>query len=186
MNTESLSVVDLLSRLTSAEKALIIDVRTPVEFNEVHAARAVNVPLDRLNVEALTQVGGAALTQPVYLLCRGGQRATQAAEKLRSFGYTHPVVIDGGTLAWIAAGLPVVRGTSRVISLERQVRIAAGTLVLSGAILTQLVHPGFVWLAGCVGAGLIFAGVTDYCGMGLLLAKTPWNQHSTPNQCVKK
>ena len=131
MNTESLSVLDLQSRLTGAEKALILDVRTPVEFAEVHAVRAVNVPLDRLNVESLAQVGGVALTQPVYLLCRGGQRATTAAEKLRSLGYTHPVVIVGGTLAWIAAGLPVVRGASRVISLERQVRIAAGALVLT-------------------------------------------------------
>ncbi|MCW5559341.1 MAG: DUF2892 domain-containing protein, partial [Verrucomicrobiae bacterium] len=76
---------------------------------------------------------------------------------------------------WEAAGLPVLRGTSRVISLERQVRIAAGTLVVTGTALGYFVHPGFYGLAAFVGAGLVFAGITDFCGMGLLLAKLPWN-----------
>jgi rhodanese-related sulfurtransferase len=84
-------------------------------------------------------------------------------------------VVEGGTLAWIEAGLPVTRGTAKVISLERQVRIAAGALVLTGVLLGWFVHPPFFGLAGFVGAGLVFAGITDFCGMGLLLAKLPWN-----------
>ena len=85
------------------------------------------------------------------------------------------MVVEGGTEAWIAAGLPVSRGVAKVISLERQVRIVAGTLVLTGVLLAYFVHPAFVGISAFVGAGLIFAGVTDWCGMGLLLAKLPWN-----------
>jgi hypothetical protein len=85
-------------------------------------------------------------------------------------------------MAWEAAGLPVTRG-KKVLSLERQVRVAAGLLVLTGVILGTWVHPGFHGLAGFVGAGLVFAGLTDWCGMAMLLAKMPWNQRS--GQCCK-
>jgi len=87
--------------------------------------------------------------------------------------------VEGGTMAWAEAGLPVSRGKSRVISLERQVRIAAGFLVLSGVLLSQFVNPAFIWLSGFIGAGLIFAGSTDWCGMGMLIARMPWNQSGT-------
>ncbi|MBO0696981.1 MAG: DUF2892 domain-containing protein, partial [Zavarzinella sp.] len=87
--------------------------------------------------------------------------------------------VEGGTAAWAAAGLPVVRGR-KAVSLERQVRIAAGLLVVLGAVLGWLVHPAFVGLSAFVGAGLVFAGVTDTCGMGMLLARMPWNRSCTP------
>jgi rhodanese-related sulfurtransferase len=103
-------------------------------------------------------------------------RAAQAAEKFAAAGQDRGVVIAGGTQAWIQAGLPVDRGAAKVISLERQVRIAAGSLVLLGLLLGWLVHPAFFGLSAFVGAGLIFAGITDVCGMGLLLARMPWNQ----------
>ena len=83
--------------------------------------------------------------------------------------------MEGGTLAWGDAGLPLERGRISMISLERQVRIAAGSLVLIGLILGYFVTPWFIALSAFVGAGLVFAGITDYCGMGLLLAKLPWN-----------
>ena len=83
--------------------------------------------------------------------------------------------MEGGTLACEAANLPVVRG-QKAISLERQVRIAAGSLVLIGAILGFWVDPYWIALAAFVGAGLIFAGITDTCGMAMLLARMPWNQ----------
>jgi rhodanese-related sulfurtransferase len=85
------------------------------------------------------------------------------------------VSVDGGTQAWEAAGLPIVRG-QKTISLERQVRIAAGSLVVLGAVLGYFVHPYFIGLSAFVGAGLVFAGVTDTCGMGMLLARMPWNK----------
>jgi rhodanese-related sulfurtransferase len=89
--------------------------------------------------------------------------------------------VEGGTAAWERAGLQVVRREGRrVISLERQVRIAAGSLVLIGVTLGWLVHPALFGLAAFVGLGLVFAGVTDWCGMGLLLARMPWNQKAKP------
>ena len=152
--------------------------RTPVEYEEVHVPRARNVPLDRLQPETFIASNGAPDTRPVYLLCRSGARAAKAAEKFMVAGQDRGVVIEGGTEAWIDAGLPVARATAKVISLERQVRIAAGSLVLLGVVLGWLVHGAFFGLSAFVGAGLIFAGITDFCGMGLLLAKLPWNNRS--------
>ena len=160
----------LQKKLAEQPDIILIDVRTPVEFVEVHVAQARNEPLDRLDAASF------AKDQPVYLLCRSGARATKAGEALVAAGVSQAIVVEGGTLAWIEAGLPVNRGTAKVISLERQVRIAAGSIVLTGVLLSQFVHPGFIWLSGFVGGGLVFAGITDWCGMGLLLAKAPWNQ----------
>ncbi len=176
MTLDSISPVELQKRLMAEENVAVIDVRTPVEFDEVHAVAAVNVPLDRVSAETLAAAGCVECGRPVYLLCRSGQRATKAAETLPTCGYAQPVVVAGGTQAWIEAGLPVTRGVSKVISLERQVRIAAGAFVFTGALLAWFVHPNFMWLSGFVGAGLVFAGVTDFCGMGLLIAKMPWNR----------
>ncbi len=164
-----------LQKLLATEPDLsVLDVRTPVEFAEVHVPQARNIPLDELNPRLLQ----VQKDKPVYLLCRGGQRAGKAAEKLAKEGFAHPVVVEGGTLAWIEANLPVKRGMSKVISLERQVRIVAGSLVLTGILLGWFVHPGFFGLSAFVGAGLVFAGITDFCGMGLLLAKMPWNKRA--------
>lgn len=162
-----------LQKLLAAQPNLaLLDVRTPVEFAEVHVPQAHSLPLDELNPATLP----LAKDQPVYLLCRSGQRATKAADKLTKEGYTQPVVVTGGTLAWIEAGLPVNRGTTKVISLERQVRIVAGALVVTGVLLAHFAHPYFIGLSAFVGAGLVFAGITDFCGMGLLLARMPWNK----------
>jgi len=110
------------------------------------------------------------------VICQSGGRATQACQQLADAGVGPVFCIEGGTAAWERAGLPVERGPGKVISLERQVRIGAGSLVLIGALLAWAVHPLFIFLPAFVGAGLIFAGVTDYCGMGILLGKMPWNR----------
>ena len=166
-----------LHNLLSANPGLtVIDVRTPVEFAEVHVPQARNEPLNRLQPRELIGAGVVAQDQPVYLLCRTDGRARKAAEIFAAAGHRETFVVEGGTLAWIDAGLPVTRGTVTVISLERQVRIAAGSLVLIGVVLGCFVHRGFFGLAGFVGAGLVFAGITDFCGLGLLLARLPWNQ----------
>ena len=95
--------------------------------------------------------------------------------------FSNVVNVEGGTLAWEKAGLPVVPG-KKAISLERQVRIAAGLLVLLGTAFGWFVHPAFLGLSAFVGAGLVFAGVTDTCGMGMLLARMPWNGRSRRSQ----
>jgi rhodanese-related sulfurtransferase len=153
----------------------LIDVRTPAEFREVHVAFARNVPLDRLDPAALRAELGERCANPLYLICRSGARGKQACEKLAAAGMTNVVNVEGGTVACEAAGLTLVRG-KKAISLERQVRIAAGTLVLVGAVLALLVHPYWIGLSAFVGAGLLFSGITDTCGMAMCLARMPWNQ----------
>ena len=106
---------------------------------------------------------------PLYLICRSGSRGRQACEQFLAAGYHNVVNVEGGTLEWERVGLPVVQGT-KTVSLERQVRIAAGSLVLLGTGLGAFVHLGFLALSAFVGAGLVFAGITDTCGMGMLLA----------------
>jgi rhodanese-related sulfurtransferase len=152
---KTISPVELQQILTAQPDAALLDVRTPVEFTEVHIPQARNVPLDELKPSVLQ----FSKSQPVYLLCRSGQRATKAAEKFAKDGYSQPVIVEGGTLAWIEAGLPVSRSTVKVISLERQVRIVAGSLVLIGVLLGWFVHRGFFGLPAFVGAGLVFAGM---------------------------
>ena len=169
---KTITPVELQKLLTAQPSVPVIDVRTPMEFAEVHVPQARSVPLDELKPSSLQ----LAKDQPVYLLCRSGQRATKAAEKFAKEGFAQPIVIEGGTLAWIDANLPVTRGMTKVISLERQVRIVAGALVFTGVLLAHFVNYHFIWLAGFVGAGLVFAGITDICSMGLLLAKMPWNK----------
>lgn len=155
----------------------LIDVRTPVEFREVHVSFARNVPLDQLHTAQIA-AGRNGSGQPLYVICRTGGRGKQACDKLLAAGYTNVVNVEGGTQAWDQAALPVVRGQS-AISLERQVRIVAGSLVVVGSILGALVSPYWIGLAAFVGAGLVFAGITDSCGMGMLLARMPWNRVST-------
>jgi rhodanese-related sulfurtransferase len=152
----------------------LVDVRTPAEFREVHAQGAQLVPLDVLDRRAVEAARGTN-AGPVYLLCASGIRATKAAEKLRNAGLDEVVVVEGGTNAWAAAGLPVIRGR-KTIPIERQVRIGAGTFVLAGTALGRFIHPAFYLLAAFVGAGLVFAGVTDICGLAIVLAKAPWNR----------
>ena len=165
---------DRLEELRNAGQLIdLIDVRTPAEFREVHVPFAQNVPLDRLDPAALRRDRSAG--QPLYVICRSGGRGQKACETLVAAGVAAVVNVEGGTLAWAEAGLPVVRG-KKAVSLELQVRIAAGSLVLLGVLLGWLVHPACVGLAAFVGAGLVFSGVTDTCGMGMLLARMPWNR----------
>ena len=175
---------ELHERLQKGERCRLLDVRTPAEHAELHVPHVEPIPLDRLDAAQLEQANGFAKDQPIYIFCRTGERAKQAAAKLEKNGYSQCQVVAGGTLAWAEAGLPVDRGSSKIISLERQVRIAAGALVLTGALLALFVHPAFLWLSALIGAGLVFAGITGWCGMGMLLAKLPWNQRGGEARCA--
>ena len=171
---QSISVTQLAQQ--DAQQGVdLIDVRTPVEFREVHATCARNVPLDSLDPAAVMEARNGTADRPLYVICKSGNRSSQAVEKFLQAGFTNVLSVDGGTTAWEQANLPVQRG-KKAVSLERQVRIAAGFLVLIGGLLAIFVHPYFAGLAAFVGAGLMFAGITDTCGMGMLLAKMPWNQ----------
>ena len=164
-----------LGVLMDAGKILdVVDVRTPPEFREVHLVGARNIPLGRLDPKTMV-AERRSQEQPLYLICQSGGRGREACAALRAAGAANVINVEGGTLACVQAGLPVIRGR-KTISLERQVRIAAGSLVLLGTALGVFVRPGFLLLPGLVGAGLMFAGITDTCGMGLLLARMPWNR----------
>ena len=154
---------------------LCVDVRSPGEWRAVHAKNSINIPLDKLG--GVIESDPAIKQNKLVLICQSGGRSRKALEKLSAFPGIEAVSVTGGTSAWEAAGLPVEKGKG-VISIERQVRIVAGALVFLGSLLALKVHPAFIALPIFVGAGLVFAGITDFCGMGLLLSKMPWNQGS--------
>jgi rhodanese-related sulfurtransferase len=157
------------------KKIELIDVRTPAEYGEVHLEFARNVPLDQLDPKSVIERRVDAGGEPLYVICHAGGRGRQACEKFAKAGFENVVNVEGGTSACLATDLPLVRG-KKVMSLERQVRIAAGSLVLVGIALAYFVHPYLIGVSAFVGAGLVFAGVTDTCGMGMMLAKMPWNR----------
>jgi rhodanese-related sulfurtransferase len=186
MSVTTISPQRLAELCKGGSKVELLDVRTPVEFRELHIEFARNVPLDRLDPAAVMQGRNGNQGEPLYLICRSGSRGQQACEKFLAAGFSNVVNVEGGTMACVEAGLAVVRG-KKAISLERQVRIAAGSLVLLGAALS-FVHPAFIGLSAFVGAGLVFAGITDTCGMGMMLARMPWNQvkDAPANYCATK
>ena len=163
----------------------LIDVRPPAAFREMHLAAARNVPLAELDPAAVMQARDRKAAEPLYVVCQVGGSSRKACQKFHESGFTNVVNVEGGTTACVAAGLPVVLG-AKGVSLERQVRIAAGSLVLLGAVLGWLIHPLFVGLPAFVGAGLVFSGVTNTCGMGYLLALMPWNQRGPAAQTCSR
>ena len=171
-NLATCTVNELCQLLARDPATQIIDVR---EYSEHAAERLAGAKL--LSLSALDQnCKEINPQQTAYLLCRSGARATQAANKLTANGFDNLTIVEGGLMAWKAAGLPVEAGSSKVWSLERQVRFTAGSFVLLGMLLSYFVHPYFIALSGFIGAGLVFSSVTDTCGMGMVLAKMPWNQ----------
>ncbi len=183
-NSTTISPDRLGQLLKESPRIELIDVRTPVEYREVHVESARNIPLDQLDPEAIMHSRGDTKDEPLYVICKAGSRGEKACEKFRQAGFTNAINVQGGTAACEQAGLPVVRG-KKAISLERQVRIAAGSLVLLGAVLAGLVHPAFVGLSAFVGAGLVYAGITDTCAMGMMLATMPWNRCSQEQTTCK-
>lgn len=152
----------------------LVDVRTPGEWNSIHATGSINIPLDEMSE---SRVQAQTSCNKILLICQSGSRSRKACERLADLKSLEVASVAGGVNAWLSAGLPVVRGKG-VISIERQVRIGAGALVVSGTIAGFILHPGFLIVPLFIGAGLVFAGITDFCGMGLLLARMPWNQEN--------
>src|SRR5689334_10088918 len=148
----TVSPTEVARRRSGGEALDLIDVRTPVEFAEVHAEGAMLVPLHRLDPAAVVATRTGPPDQPIYVICRSGARAAKACEAFRAAGFPYVFNVEGGTEAWQRAGLAVVRGERKVISLERQVRIAAGLLVVTGVLLGWLAHSLFYALSAFVGA----------------------------------
>ena len=163
-----------LSEALAKGIANILDCRTPGEFATLKVASSVNIPLDRLDpAEVMSRFGADA---PLYCICQTGTRSQLAASKLRNAGMQQVIHVDGGTNAWVSAGFTVESGARKVISLDRQMRITAGALIVLGAAIGTLWHPAGYWLSALIGAGLVYAGISNTCGMTVVLAKMPWNQ----------
>ena len=170
-----------LERLRGSGKNVeLIDVRTPAEFREMHVPFARNIPLSDLDPAVLIRERAGRAEEPIYVICRSGMRGKQACEKLLASGIVKVVNVEGGTLAWAECGLPVVRG-KKAISIERQVRISIGILVVLGSVLAWWVHSIFLLLAGAVGLGVLYSGLTDSCAMGMMLSYMPWNRAPRTN-----
>ena len=169
------SVTELADLLGRDSEIRLLDVRTPGEFESAHIFGAYNVPIDSLSEHAREI---ATVNDPIVLVCQSGQRARKAEDALRGAGMPNLHVLDGGVSAWVAAGQPVTRGTPRM-SLERQVRIVAGSLAAVGGLLAVSVDPMFAWIPAVIGSGLAVAGITNTCAMAMLLARLPYNRSAS-------
>ena len=152
----------------------LVDVREQLEFAGGRVSGASLIPLGALD-ERHSELDH---TKPIYVMCRTGRRSAEAQKKLRALGFTNVINVAGGIEAWKKEHLPVERDEFAPWSIERQVRFTAGVLVFTGVLLSLFVHPYFVALSGLIGFGLAFTATIDWCGMGLLIAKMPWNNRA--------
>jgi len=158
------------ARLLVAKGARLIDIRSPDEHARASIPGAENRPVDALN-----RVGDAPA---VVYHCRSGMRTLANAARLAAASECPAYLLEGGLDAWRAAGLPVAENRKAPLEIMRQVQITAGALVLLGVVLGVLFNPAFLGLSAFVGAGLMFAGISGWCGMAKLLAAMPWNRRS--------
>jgi rhodanese-related sulfurtransferase len=155
-----------------ADGAVLVDIREADEHARARISQARHEPLSRLgpiDVDA----------QAVIFHCKSGGRTAANAGRLKAATDCEAYILDGGIDAWKAAGLPIVESTKPPIEMMRQVQITAGSLVVAGAALGALLHPGFYALSAMIGAGLVFSGVTGTCMMARVLALAPWNRRNT-------
>ncbi len=171
----SITPCELRRRLSDGAEAELLDVRTHGEFSTAHVPGARLIPLDELDCAAFLNQRSSA-DKPIYVLCQSGGRARKAIDKFQRAGFENCVLVEGGTQAWIDAGLPVNRGENKVLPLMRQVQITVGLVSATGAALALAVNPWFAVVPLVTGCGLLFAGLTGFCGLALVLAKMPWNR----------
>jgi rhodanese-related sulfurtransferase len=166
-----ITATELRDRIYQTARLQLIDVRSPAEYDEGHIPGAMNLPMDQVEAR-LADIGAHAT---VVLICQSGHRAGMTCDLLKPHR-NDLLILEGGTKAWRDAGMPVVRTASSRLPLMRQVHIGAGSLALLGTLLSLFVHPAWLVLPMFVGAGLLVAGTTGFCGMAFLLAKAPWNR----------
>ena len=162
------------ARVLLEQGALLVDIRDADEFARERIPGACRIPVTALaGAPQLHQADGRV----VLFHCRSGMRTAGQAAALASAmpDGCRACIVEGGLDAWKRAGLPVTADAGAPLELMRQVQIAAGSLVLLGSVLAATVTPWFLLLAGFVGSGLLFAGLSGFCGMARLLQRMPWN-----------
>lgn len=167
------TVLGLKEKLENGEIHLI-DVREEMEFAGGRITGANLLPLGELE-ERHKELDHS---KPIYVMCRTGRRSSEAQKRLHALGFTNVINVVGGIEAWKKEDLPVERDENAPWSIERQVRFTAGTLVFIGVVLSLLVHPYFIVIPALVGFGLAFTAMLDWCAMGLLIARMPWNKRN--------
>jgi rhodanese-related sulfurtransferase len=150
--------------------ATLIDIREANEHGREKIAASQNFPLSKLKGQKLE-----AKNAPVVFYCLSGNRTRMNTELLQTFAGGDIFLLEGGISAWKSAGLPTLKDTKQPIEMMRQVQIAAGSLVVLGAILGLAVTPAFYALSAAVGAGLMFSGISGTCAMATILKRMPWN-----------
>lgn len=161
-----------LKKKLEKDEVILIDVREPAEHRSECIDGACLIPLDEISIEKLTST-----QKPIVIHCRSGKRSADACEKLLAINPSLDVAsLEGGIVAWSQTGFNVKKSGSTILPLDRQTQITAGFIAFSGTILGALINPTFYILPGFVGAGLMFAGLTGWCGMAKFLAKMPWNR----------
>lgn len=153
--------------------AILIDIREPNEYAREHIPGARLVPIGNVDTHDFDR--DRATGKAVIFHCQSGRRTAANAARLLATGFKEAYTLEGGLSGWRAAGLPARIDRSQPIDLQRQVQIAAGSLVVLGIALAALLSPWFVLLSAFVGAGLVFAGTTGTCAMARLLGRMPWN-----------
>lgn len=173
MHAEDITPAEASAWLAGGDSPTIVDVRTTAEYDHDHIAGAVNVPLPL--VESHADAIAAALSGEVLLVCRADPRARRAATVLAGELGPRAHVLTGGMQAWQKAGLAVEEGAGGPWAMERQVRTTAGSIVLASILGSQKI-PALKWVGAGIGAGLLYSGLSDTCGMAALLGKAPWNR----------
>lgn len=163
-----------LKQWLEEDSVKLVDVREPAEYATERIPGAQLYPLSQFNPEQAFPKTG----QRLVLYCQSGHRSTKAAKQCLNAGLAPVSHLRGGLPTWKNAGYPIEKSQNAPISLFRQVQIVAGSLVLLGTILGALISPKFLLISGFVGAGLVFAGTTNICAMGMFLAKLPYNQRT--------
>ena len=179
--------MELMRRLERDANAAVLDVRSPAEYQAGHIPGARLIPVDEIDVSNVAEVidqDDVKAENPIYLTCHAGARAEKAAHVLSDAGMKNLTLVQGGTEGWRKAGLPVNKCGS-ALSLERQVQIAVGSLLILKVLFGFTVHELFFIAGAAIGVGLITAGITRWCGMAQLMARMPWNRRRDCGQPVK-
>lgn len=171
----------LRAALQAGNPISLIDVRTPIEHEEMHITGSLLMPLDQLDPARLRSA--VESSQSCVLICQSGKRAARAYQTLEAAGCGNLVILDGGVTAWDSAGLPLEKSQRKILPLMRQVQLVIGILALTGSILALTVNKNFALLPAFLGAGLTMAGSTGWCGLAILLSKMPWNRTETGSCC---
>lgn len=179
---KTISPTDFHQAWKADQSMQLLDVRTSEEYAQVHASMASLIPLQKLQKELPTDLLTAST--PLYIICKSGARATEAANLIESSSSRKTVVVEGGTDAWVKQGLPSIRSGSSTMPIMQQVQVVVGVLILLGILLHFAVHPMFILLPAFVGAGLLFAGLTGTCGMAMMLGYMPWNKGPKTKNCA--